>query len=84
MGNIARNTVTDSILAKLMDEIEERATKMSGKHEFYDYRYFNNNTVQKHGVVKSFDGNIVTLVSGEQLRLGGITLNEEADLSMFL
>ena len=82
--NIARNTVTDSNLIKQMDEVEERATKMSGKHEFYDYRYFNNNTVQKHGVVKSFDGNVVTLVSGEQLRLGGITLNEEADLSMFL
>lgn len=82
--NIARNTVTDANLVKQMDEVEERATKMSGKHEFYDYRYFNNNTIQKKGVVKSFDGNIVTLVSGEQLRLGGITLNEEADLSMFL
>ena len=82
--NIARNTITDSNLIKQMDEVEERATKMSGKHEFYDYRYYNNNTIQKEGIVKSFDGNIVTLVSGEQLRLGGITLNEEADLSMFL
>lgn len=82
--NIARNTITDPNLIKQMDEVEERATKMSGKHEFYDYRYYNNNTIQKEGVVKSFDGNIVTLVSGEQLRLGGITLNEEADLSMFL
>lgn len=82
--NIARNTVTDTNLIKQMDEIEERATKMSGKHEFYDYRYFNNNTIQKEGVVKSFDGNIITLVSGEQLRLGGISLNEEADLSLLL
>ena len=82
--NIARNTITDPNLIKQMDEVEERATKMSGKHEFYDYRYYNNNTIQKEGIVKSFDGNIVTLVSGEQLRLGGITLNEEADLSMFL
>ena len=82
--NIARNTVTDTNLIKQMDEIEERATKMSGKHEFYDYRYFNNNIIQKEGVVKSFDGNIITLVSGEQLRLGGINLNEEADLSLLL
>ena len=82
--NIARNTVTDPNLVKQMDEIEERATKMSGKHEFFDYRYVNNNLIQKHGVVKSWNGNIVTLVSGEQLRLGGIELNEEADLSQVL
>ena len=82
--NIARNTVTDENLIKQMEEIEERATKMSGNHEFYDYRYFNNNVVQKDGVVKNWDGNVVTLVSGEQLRLGGITLNQEADLSQYL
>lgn len=82
--NIARNTVTDPELLKQIEEIEERATKMSGRHEFYDYRYYNNNTTQNEGVVKSFDGNIVTLLSGEQLKLGGITLGEEADLSMFL
>lgn len=82
--NIARNTVTDPGLLKQIEEIEERATKMSGKHEFYDYRYFNNNVVQREGVVKSWDGNVVTLISGEQLKLGGITLNEEADLSQLL
>lgn len=82
--NIARNTITDENLIKQMDEIEERATKMSGNHEFFDYRYFNNNTIQKEGVVKSWDGNIVTLVSGEQLRLGGITLNQDADLSQLI
>ncbi|MGL4877969.1 hypothetical protein [Paraclostridium dentum] len=57
---------------------------MSSKHEFFDYRYYNNNLEMNKGVVKSFEGNIVTLVSGEQLRLGGITLNEEADLSQVL
>ena len=82
--NIARNTITDPNLVRQMDEIEERANKMSGNHEFYDYRYVNNNLIQKHGVVKSWNGNIVTLVSGEQLRLGGIELNEEADLSQVL
>lgn len=82
--NIARNTVTDESLVKQMDDIEHRAQKMSSKHEFYDYRYFNNNLDTKHGVVKSWNGNIVTLVSGEQLRLGGINLTEDADLSQVL
>lgn len=82
--NIARNTIADENLIKQMDDIEHRAQKMSSKHEFYDYRYFNNNLNTKHGVVKSWNGNIVTLVSGEQLRLGGIELTEEADLSQVL
>lgn len=82
--NIARNTITDPNLIRQMDEIEERANKMSGSHEFFDYRYVKNNVVQKKGVVKSWNGNVVTLVSGEQLRLGGIELNEEADLSQVL
>lgn len=82
--NIARNTITDESLLKEMEEIEKRAKKTSSKHEFYDYRYFNNNIKQKEGIIKSWDGNIVTLASGEQLRLGGINLNEEADLSQFI
>ena len=82
--NIARNTVTDPNLIKQMDDIEHRAQKMSSKHEFYDYRYFNNNLDIKHGVVKSWNGNIVTLANGEQLRLGGINLTQEADLSQVL
>lgn len=82
--NIARNTVTDESLIKQMEEIEKRVKKTSSKHEFYDYRYVNNNVEQKKGVVKSWDGNIVTLASGEQLRLGGINLNETADLSEYL
>ena len=82
--NITRNTVTDPELIKQIDEIEARAKKMSSKHEFYDYRYVNNNVKQQEGVVKSFNGSVVELVSGEQLNLGGIKLNQEADLSMFL
>ena len=82
--NIARNTVTDPNLIKQMDDIEHREQKMSSKHEFYDYRYFNNNLDIKHGVVKSWNGNIVTLANGEQLRLGGINLTQEADLSQVL
>lgn len=82
--NIARNTITDESLVKEMDDIEHRAQKMSSRHEFYDYRYFNNNLDIKHGVVKSWNGNIVTLANGEQLRLGGISLTQEADLSQVL
>lgn len=82
--NIARNTVQDPNLIKQMEEIQSRASKQSGKHEFYDYRYFNNNVTMKKGVVKSFSGSTVELVSGEKLNLGGINLTEEADLSQVL
>lgn len=82
--NIARNTVTDPELVKQMDEIQRRVKKTSSKHEFYDYRFINNNLEQHKGVVKSFDGNIIELVSGEKLRLGGIVLNQDADLSALL
>ena len=82
--NIARNTVTDPTLIKEMDEIQARANKMSGKHEFYDYRYFNNNVKMHKGVVKSINGSIVELASGEQLNLGGINLTEDADVSQIL
>lgn len=82
--NIARNTVTDPELIKQMDEIQRRVKKTSSKHEFYDYRFINNNLEQHKGVVKSFEGNIVELVSGEKLKLGGIVLNKDADLSELL
>lgn len=82
--NIARNTITDANLIKQMDEIEERAQKMSSKHEFYDYRYTKNNVQMNKGVIKSLNGNVVELVSGEKLALGGINLNETADLSQVL
>ena len=37
--NIAKNTVTDPELKKEMDNIAARAAKMSGNHEFFDYKY---------------------------------------------
>lgn len=82
--NIARNTVTDPTLIKEMEEIQSRAQKQSGKHEFYDYRYYNNNVEMNKGVVKSINGSTVELVSGEKLNLGGIKLNEDADISQIL
>lgn len=82
--NIAKNTIKDPALVKQMEDIQERAQKASTNHDFYDWRYTNNGVVQKKGVIKSYNGNIVELVSGEQLRLGGIELTPEADLSAFL
>ena len=82
--NIARNTVTDPALIKEMEEIQSRANKQSGKHEFYDYRYYNNNVKMNKGVVKSINGSTVELVSGEKLNLGGIKLNQDADISQIL
>ena len=82
--NIARNTITDPNLINEMDEIQSRAQRISGKHEFYDYRYFKNDTIMKNGVVKSINGSIIELVSGEKLNLGGIKLNEDANVTEVL
>lgn len=78
--NIARNTVTDPELIKEMKEIQQRANKMSGNHEFFNYRYIRNNVKMKKGVVKSINGSIVELASGEKLNLGGIVLDKDADV----
>lgn len=82
--NIAKNTVTDPELVKEMQDIQSRTAKQSGRHEFYDYRYIKNDVKMKSGVVKSVDGSIVTLQSGEQLNLGGIKLTQGADVSELL
>lgn len=82
--NIANNTVTDPNLKKQMEEIQNRANKMSGNHEFYSYRYFNNNVTMKKGVIKAINGSIVTLGDGQQINLAGIKLNQDADVSEYL
>ena len=82
--NIARNTVTDPELIKQMQEIQSRTVRQSGKHEFYKYRYIKNDVEMKKGVVKSVNGSIVELQSGEQLNLGGIKLSEGADIGELL
>ena len=82
--NIARNTVKDPELIDQMKEIQERTSKMSGKHEFFNYRYIRNNVKMKSGVVKSVNGSVVELLSGEKLNLGGIKLNKDADVSQLL
>lgn len=82
--NIARNTVKDPELINEMQEIQRRTNKMSGNHEFYNYRYVHNGVKIKKGVVKNIDGSIVELASGEKLNLGGIILNKEADVHQVL
>lgn len=76
--NITRNTVTDPELIKQIEEIEYRAEKMSSKHDFYEYRYINNNTSYNKGVVKNINSDgTVTLTTGETLSLAGITMGSE-------
>jgi hypothetical protein len=78
--NIARNTIQDPELLAQMEEIELRAKKMSSKHEFYEYRYVNNNTKYNNGVVKSVNGDgTVTLSTGENLSLAGVTMNTDPE-----
>lgn len=57
---------------------------MSSKHDFYNYRYVNNNVTNKKGVVKSINGSTVTLGDGQILNLAGLKLTEEADIFQFL
>ncbi len=82
--NIAKNTVTDPELVDQMQDILKRASKQSGKHEFYKYRYIHNDVEMKKGVVKSVDGSIVELQSGEKLNLGGIKLTQDANVGEVL
>lgn len=74
---IAENTVTDPDLQKQMEDIAARTAKMSGKHEFFDYKYLHNNTKYEEAVVKSInsDGSL-TLVNNQKVQLAGIKSNE--------
>lgn len=74
---IAENTVTDKDLQNQMEDIAARTAKMSGKHEFFDYKYLHNNTKYEDAVVKSIneDGSL-TLVNNQKVKLAGIKSNE--------
>lgn len=74
---IAENTVTDPDLQKQMEDIAARTAKMSGKHEFFDYKYIHNNTKYEDAVIKSInsDGSL-TLVNNQKIQLAGIKSNE--------
>ncbi len=70
---IAKRTVTDPELVSQMEEIEKRVAKKSGDHEFFEYRYINNNTEIQKGIVKSVgnDGTL-TLQNGLTLTMAGL------------
>ena len=75
---IAENTVTDPDLQKQMEDIAARTAKMSGKHEFFDYKYLHNNTKYEDAVVKSIntDGSL-TLGNNQRVELAGIKTNQD-------
>ena len=75
--NIAKNTVTDPELKKEMDNIAARAAKMSGNHEFFDYKYIRNNLEYRKGIVKGVSNGQVILSGGEVLTLAGLNTDEQ-------
>ena len=75
--NIARATVTDEGLKSEMRDIAERVSKMSGNHEFYEYRYLKNNTHYSKGTVKSISGSNIILTDDTVLSLAGVEATDE-------
>lgn len=75
--NIAKNTVTDPKLVKEMEDIGVRASKMSGNHEFFDYKYMRNNLEYKTGRVQGISNGQVILAGGETLTLAGLNVNDQ-------
>ena len=77
---IAENTVTDPNLQKQMGDIAERTAKMSGKHEFFDYKYLHNNTKYEDAVIKNInsDGS-VTLGDNSVIELAGIKTTQDTN-----
>ena len=75
--NIVKHNIKDPELKAEIKEIESRAKRMSGNHEFFEYQYLHTNTEYKRGVVKTVnkDGTI-TLVNDQVLTLAGIEFNE--------
>ena len=77
--NIAKATVTDPELKEEMEDIAERAAKMSGNHEFFEYRYLRNSTAYAKGIVIGVNNGIITLADHSQLSLAGVTATEQTD-----
>ena len=77
--NIAKATVTDPELQEEMEGIAERAAKMSGNHEFFEYKYMRNNTKYAKGIVLGVNNGIITLADHSQLSLAGIQATGQTD-----
>ena len=80
---IAETTIQDANLKEQMEEIDARVSKMSGKHEFFEYKYFKNNTKYEKVIVTSIlkDGK-VKLGNGQIVSLAGIESNENTQSAL--
>ena len=77
--NIAKATVMDPELQDEMQAIAERTAKMSGNHEFYEYRYMKNNTKMAKGIVVGINNGMITLADHTTLSLAGTIANGATD-----
>ena len=78
---IAQQTVTDPRLLKEMKAIEERAQKSMDDHDFYEYRYINNPTDIKKGVIQTINSDgTITLSDGLTLTLAGLEMKDSSGL----
>lgn len=76
---IAENTITDEDLKKQMEDIDIRTSKMSGKHEFFDYKYIKNNTKYEKAVISEIlDNGELKLANGQAIKLAGLKTTEES------
>lgn len=80
--NIAKATVTDEGLVEEMKQIAERTAKMSGNHEFFEYKYMRNNTIYSKGVVQSVSNGMITLTDNSVISLAGIVANDSTNSAM--
>ena len=81
--SIAKNTVHDEELKEEIRNITERTSKMSGNHEFFEYRYLRNNTEYSTGIVKSISGGNIILSDNTILSLAGVEATEDTDEALY-
>lgn len=80
--NIAKNTVTNEELKAEMKQIAERTAKMSGNHEFFEYKYLRNNTEYSTGIVESISGTNIKLTDNTIISLAGIEANNKTEAAL--
>ena len=81
--SIAKNTITDKALQNEMRDITERVSKMSGNHEFYEYKYLRNGTEYSKGVVKQVRGGKIILADNTVLSLAGVEATDDTDAAIY-
>ena len=80
---IAKGTVTDKALQSEIRNITERTTKMSGNHEFFEYKYLKNGTTYSKGVVKEVRGGKIILADDTVLSLAGVEATDDTDSAIY-